>query len=160
MNEFEKVIKEYLDNMAAQDADFRAKYESAPEKKDIAACCRYIISEVQKSGRAGFADPEIYGMAIHFYDETELTAPDGIGKGTVVVNHEIQLSAAEKNKIRKAAREEVRREAAERERKRMKDEEERKARRAKEKAEEAHRERIRMEQAAGLGSLFDDQDFA
>ena len=65
MNAFEKTIKAYLDKVAQSDAVFAQKYDEAK----IEGCCSYIISEVRKSGRQGFADEEIYGMAIHFFDE-------------------------------------------------------------------------------------------
>lgn len=79
MNEFEKAIKAFLDRKASEDADFKAKYEAAlaePEekgkrKKDVAACCSYIISEVRKTGRQGFDDAEIYGMALHLMSGTK-----------------------------------------------------------------------------------------
>lgn len=71
MNEFEKAIKTYLDNRAASDQLFAVKYESA--KKSIEECCRYIVGEVKKSGREGFAHDEIYGMAVHYYDEENIT---------------------------------------------------------------------------------------
>ena len=41
-------------------------------EKDIASCCAYIIGRVKKSGRNGFTDPEIYGMAVHYYDEDSI----------------------------------------------------------------------------------------
>lgn len=71
MNEFEKAIKTYLDNRAASDQLFAIKY--ANEKKSIEECCSYIIGEVKKSGREGFAHDEIYGMAVHYYDEDNIT---------------------------------------------------------------------------------------
>ena len=40
--------------------------------KNIEECILYILSEVQKSGCNGFADEEIYSMAVHYYDEDEV----------------------------------------------------------------------------------------
>lgn len=37
--------------------------------KNIEECILYILSEVQRSGCNGFADEEIYSMAVHYYDE-------------------------------------------------------------------------------------------
>lgn len=85
MNEFEKVIEAHLDSRAANDEVFRTKYESRGEKA-VEECCRYIISEVKKSGRCGFADDEIFGMAVHFIDEN-LKAPASVPTASVVVNH-------------------------------------------------------------------------
>jgi hypothetical protein len=70
MNGFEQAIKTYLDNRAKTDALFAKTYAKA--NKSIEECCRYIIQEVQKTKRQGFADEEIFGMAIHYYDEDNI----------------------------------------------------------------------------------------
>jgi len=107
-NPFETTIKAHLDKVAAEDPQFAEKYRAGlAGKKDIAACGRYIITQVRKIGREGFTDQEIYGMAVHFYDEEDLTAPGSAPGCKVVVNHEIQLSAAEVKKIQDDARREV-----------------------------------------------------
>lgn len=179
MNEFEKVIKAYLDGKAKEDADFKKKYEaalSAPEekgkkKKDIKACCNYIISEVRKTGRTGFNDEEIFGMALHFYDEEDVKAPDGNPQTgvKVVVNKKIELTEADKKRIEEEARKKVEDEERakaekkirdEKERERKKEEEKRKreeekARKAKEAAEAKRKE----QEAQGFGFLFGDEDF-
>lgn len=172
MNEFEKAIKAFLDRKASEEADFKAKYEAAlsePEekgkrKKDVAACCSYIISEVRKTGRQGFDDAEIYGMALHFYDEKDVTVPEGNAqKGVkVVVNTKIELSKADKERIEKEAREKVEAEERAKAEKKIRDErekarkrEEEKARKAKEAAEAKKKE----QEAMGFGFLFGDEDF-
>lgn len=108
MNEFELAIRSHLEKVASSDEVFREKYEAGlSDKKDIKACCNYICEEVRKTGRRGFADDEVYGMAVHFYDEESIT-PSGKSVGcTVVVNHEIKLSAEEVKKIREDARKEA-----------------------------------------------------
>lgn len=70
-NEFIKVIEDHLKCFAAEDAHFAEKFNDrmASDKNSIIQCCSYIISEVKKSGRNAFHDDEIYGMAIHFFDE-------------------------------------------------------------------------------------------
>lgn len=93
LDEFQRTIKAYLDKRAAEDELFAKSY--AKERKSIKECCNYIISEVRKSGRCGFADDEIFGMAVHYYDEDDLgTIPTDNAK--VVVNHAIQLTEEEK----------------------------------------------------------------
>lgn len=82
--QFKQTIKNYLDNRAAEDELFRAKYETTTRTIDDVAT--YIFNEVQKSGCCGFADEEIFSMAVHVVDEPTLE----IGKplnGSVVVNH-------------------------------------------------------------------------
>lgn len=92
MNEFEKTIKAHLDRMAAADARFAAKYRDGG--KSVGDCCRYIISEVKKTGRSGFTDDEIYGMAVHFFDEEDVKAPDTVPQARVVVSRTGKKTAA------------------------------------------------------------------
>ena len=113
MNEFQKVIKTYLDDFASKDAEFSNKYAEKAAKLGgneavIKQCCNYICREVKKSGRQGFADAEIYGMAVHFIDESELTAAKGVN-GQVVVNHSIELTEADKERLRREAEVEFKR---------------------------------------------------
>lgn len=104
---FKEVIKAYLDKRAAEDSLFAKKY--ANQKKSIDECVDYIIGEVQNSGRHGFADDEIYGMAIHYYDEENIKVTKSIGCD-VVVNHSVELTAEEKEKARQEAIEEYKQE--------------------------------------------------
>ena len=67
---FKNTIKAYLDQRAESDLLFSFKY-SAP-KKNIDDCINYILNQVQKSGCNGFADDEIFGMAVHYYDEDNI----------------------------------------------------------------------------------------
>ena len=63
-------IKNYLDNRARTDELFAAKY--ANPKKSIDECCKYITGEAYaraKNGCAVISDEEVYGMAVHYYDE-------------------------------------------------------------------------------------------
>lgn len=110
MNEFENVIKCYLEEMARKDKEFALKYGA--EGKTIEECCNYIISEVEKSGRHGFCDEEVYGMAIHYYDEPEVEI-DGRRDAKVVVNHAIELTPEEIEEARAKAKEQIQREEEE-----------------------------------------------
>lgn len=101
---FEDTIKDYLDKRASEDSQFAESY--AKEGKSIEECCNYILNEVQKSGCCGFADDEIYGMAVHYYDEDNLGEIKPI-KGQVVVNHKVELTAEEIEEARKEAKERV-----------------------------------------------------
>jgi hypothetical protein len=99
-NNFKNTIKAYLDQRAEEDILFLFQY-SKP-KKNIDDCITYILNAVQKSGCNGFADDEIFGMAIHYYDEDNIE----IGKPTncnVVVNHIVQLTTEEKEQARQDA---------------------------------------------------------
>lgn len=101
LNTFEQTIKQYLDEQAAKDAAFAEKYRA--EGKSIKECCQYIIGWVKESKREGFADAEIYGQALHYYDEKDIKVEKQEGCH-VVVNHTIELSETEKRKAEQAAR--------------------------------------------------------
>ena len=101
---FQDTIKSYLDERAQVDALFAESY--VKPGKSIEECCNYILNEVQKSGCCGFADEEIYGMAVHYYDEDNLGEIKPI-QGQVVVNHKVELTAEEIEEARKEAKERV-----------------------------------------------------
>lgn len=68
MNAFENTIKAHLDKVAETDAVFAEKYN--PE--GIAGCCKYITAEAKKRAQNGcaiIADEEVYGWAVHYFDE-------------------------------------------------------------------------------------------
>lgn len=107
---FIKVISDYLQAEAGKDAQLAAKMQEHPEKTAEAAC-NYIMSEVQKEGRCGYKDEEIYGMAIHFMTEDSIKDPgNNNGVRKVVVNKAIPLSQEEKNEAKKMAIEEYQKE--------------------------------------------------
>lgn len=85
---FEETIKAYLDKRAKEDELFAVAY--AKEGKSISECCNYILQEVEKSRRNGFADEEIYGMAVHYYDEENIKEKEVPSHVRVVVNHKIE----------------------------------------------------------------------
>ena len=64
-NHFKNTIQAYLDQRAETDILFSFQY-SKPDK-NIDDCITYILNTVQKSGCNGFADEEIYSMAVHYY---------------------------------------------------------------------------------------------
>ena len=57
---------------------------------------------MQKSGCNGFTDAEVYGMAIHFYEEKEIEVGNPINC-KVVVNHTVELTEEEKEEARQEA---------------------------------------------------------
>lgn len=75
MNTFEKIIKDYIESACKTDAVLAGKYEKSG--KDIEGCCKYIKSEARKQAQNGCAvikDDEVFGWAVHYFDE-EMTAP-------------------------------------------------------------------------------------
>ena len=75
---------------------------TATPAKNIDDCVTYILNYVQKSGCNGFSDGEIYGQAIHYYDENEIEVGKPI-QCQVVVNHVVELTEEEKQEARRKA---------------------------------------------------------
>ncbi len=90
---FKKTIQQYLEKRAAEDTLFAETIKK--ENKNIDECVNYILSEVQKSGCNGFSDDEIFGMAVHYYDEDDVK-PGSAKSMKVVVNHHVELTEEEK----------------------------------------------------------------
>lgn len=97
---FKKTIREYLEQRAKEDELFAVSY--AKENKNIDECCNFILQQVQKSGCNGFSDDEIFGMAVHYYNEDSIKDVKPINYN-VVVNHSIELTEEEKKAAREAA---------------------------------------------------------
>ena len=97
---FQDTIRTYLDNMAKSDVLFAVKY--ANPSKSMDDCVTYILNQVQKSGCNGFEDDEIFGMAVHYYDEEEIEVGKPINC-QVVVNHTVELTEEEKEQARQDA---------------------------------------------------------
>lgn len=97
---FREAIKKHLDGVAGTDELFKAKYENPT--KNIEDCVTYILNTVQKSGCNGFEDDEIYGMAMHYYDEANIEVGGKIDV-QVVVNHTVELTEEEKVEAKQKA---------------------------------------------------------
>ena len=99
-NHFTRTILTYLELRAESDTLFAESF--AKENKNIDDCITYILNTVQKSGCNGFADEEIYSMAVHYYDEDDIKVGEKIN-AHVVVNHVVELTEEEKEQARKNA---------------------------------------------------------
>ena len=97
---FADTIRRYLEKRAEKDVLFAVKF--ANPSKSVEDCVTYIINEVKKSGCNGFTDAEVYGMAVHFYEENEIEVSNPINC-KVVVNHTIELTEEEKEEARQEA---------------------------------------------------------
>ena len=98
---FKRAIQDYLEARAKTDELFAKSY--AKPNKSIDECITYILNEVQRSGCNGFEDNEIFGMAVHYYDEDNLDVGKKINCN-VVVNHTVELTEKEIQEIREKAR--------------------------------------------------------
>ncbi len=99
-NHFKNDIKAYLDQRAETDILFSFQY-SKPEK-NIDDCIKCILNTVHKSGCNGFADEEIYNMAIDYYEKDNIEVGKGIN-AHVVINRVVQLTEEEKAEARQQA---------------------------------------------------------
>ena len=97
---FKRTIQMYLEQRAEEDALFAKNYRNLA--KNLDDCVTYILNYVQKSGCNGFTDGEIFGQAVHFYDENEIEVGKPINC-QVVVNHAVELTAEEKAEARQSA---------------------------------------------------------
>ena len=98
---FKQTIQTYLEQRAESDTLFAPRYHNP--RKSIDDCITYILNEVRRSGCNGFADDEIYSMALHYYDDEE---DIDVGKPInckVVVNHTIELTEEEKQQAHEQA---------------------------------------------------------
>ena len=98
---FNDTIREYLEGMAENDALFAVKF--ANPTKSMEDCVTYIINQVQNSGCNGFADDEIFGMAVHYWEENEIEVGKPLTNCQVVVNHTVELTEEEKEQARQDA---------------------------------------------------------
>ena len=101
---FNDTIKAYLEKRADNDALFAIRF--ANPSKSVEDCVTYIINQVQKSGCNGFADDEIFGMAVHYWEENEIEVGNPINC-KVVVNHTVELTEARQDAINKLRDEEM-----------------------------------------------------
>lgn len=98
---FKRTIQNYLQRRAQEDALFAPRY--ANPKKNIDDCITFILNYVKQSGCNGFADDEIYSLALHYYDEDNIDIGKPLANCKVVVNHTIELTEAEKATAREKA---------------------------------------------------------
>lgn len=72
---FETAIEQFLVNLAIEDKAFAEKYYNKPNKS-VAECCKYICQEVEKNRKGAkcvaCTDEEVFGLAIHYYDEDDI----------------------------------------------------------------------------------------
>ena len=104
---FKADIERYLEGAAAFDETFAERYRR--EDKSLDECLDYIVTQVQKSGRKGFHDDEIYSLAIHYYQEDNLEeiTKGASGKCQVVTNHTIELTEEENEEAKRKALDEI-----------------------------------------------------
>lgn len=98
---FKKAISDYLDMFETQDPLFAQRRKDV--NRSIDDIVKYIINEVYKSGRNGFDDAEVYGMAIHAAEEPDLLIGKDANLSHVTINHHVELTEEEKKEQRELA---------------------------------------------------------
>lgn len=110
MTKFEEAIKAYLDQRAAEDELFAKSY--AKEGKSIEECCQFIMAEAcdrvtnkQGAQSYGMTDAEVYGLAVHYYDEDNIKPkPMSAARAEVMqTNVTYEPTEEDKENARKAA---------------------------------------------------------
>ena len=84
---FKETIKAHLEQRASTDALFAEVYKK--DNKNLGDCITHILNWVKKSNCVGFSDDEIFGQAIHYYQEDNIKIGKPI-KCKVVVNRSIE----------------------------------------------------------------------
>lgn len=104
-NSAKDAIKAYLDERAGKDPLFAVTY--AKPNKNIDECFNYILGEARKRGSSVcMTDEEVYGLAVHYYDETDLVVPKSAPRANVSgpAAPKVELTEQEKEEARREAR--------------------------------------------------------
>lgn len=99
---FKKALQRYLEDRAKSDALFAKTY--AKEGKSLDECANYVIGEMKKRAEGDCcvaSDEEVYGLAVHYYDEDDLKAEPC--EARIVSNY--QLTEDDKQQLDKEAEE-------------------------------------------------------
>ncbi len=108
--EFKKTIQNYLEKRVKTDELFAKAY--AKPDKNMDECVAYILNEIKNSQVNGLTDEEVYGLAVHYYNEDNIET----GKAPVcriIANHYVELTEKEKEYMRQKALRRVENEAYE-----------------------------------------------
>ncbi|OCB77988.1 PcfK-like family protein [Flavobacterium crassostreae] len=99
-NAFKETIKTYLDKLAAEDELFAETYKK--ENKNLDECCNYVMQCAKNGGSQGYADEEVFGWAVHYYDEDDVKNIKAVS-GKVVINRSVKLTEEEKAQAKEKA---------------------------------------------------------
>lgn len=102
---FEEAIEAYLTKLAETDELFAKTY--AKKNKSLKGCCKYIMGEAQKAAKGGkcvaLSDEQVYNLAVHYYDEDDIEAPDNVAGEVVVAAPKAEQTSKPKAIKRKKA---------------------------------------------------------
>lgn len=109
-NQFKETIKAYLDKRASEDQLFAITYQK--ENKNLDECCNYVMNCAKDGGCAGYSDDEVFGWAVHYYDEDDIKNIKPIS-GKVIINKSVELTEEDKAQAKAEAMKEAIEEAKE-----------------------------------------------
>lgn len=95
-------VESYLKKYICQNASESLKARILDEKctKTLASCWEYVVSEARKmlGGKSGaLTDAEVFGIAIHYFEEDSIEAPTPVVPARVKIKKEtVELGTAEK----------------------------------------------------------------
>ena len=102
---FQKSIQAYLEQRAEDDELFAISF--AKPNKSLKECCNYIMGEARKRGNAvAISDAEVYGMAVHYYDEDDIKVakmPANVKVSSSSTSKPIKLTEKDKKKAKEIA---------------------------------------------------------
>lgn len=104
-NSFKQTIQTYLETRAKSDELFAVSY--AKSNKILDECCNYILGEAKKKGNAvAMTDKEVFGLAVHYYDEDNIKVNKVSGGYKVSASApvpKVELTEEDKKKAREEA---------------------------------------------------------
>ena len=157
MNEhFEIAIKTFLEEKAQTDPRLAGRLKL--ESKSMQDCCKYIIQQVRKKAKEMYAactDAEVYGLALHYWDEDDIKLESATPNCDVVTPK--KLTAEEKKKAEEL-KEQRRREDEERKQASREEAEKKRAESLRQKKEAELKEKKLKMQQEGLLFLFDEEE--
>lgn len=103
---FKEIIQKYLEDFASKDEAFAAKF--ANEKKSIDGCIKYIENKVIEKRKnnekcLAFEGSEIYGIALHYYDEEDVEVKQTDVKVEVACSPSPETTAKKRSSRKKKA---------------------------------------------------------
>ncbi len=96
---FRAAVKSYLEDRASTDELFAIKYQN--KSKTLDECLNYILIEVKNMKVECLSDAEVYGLAVHYYDEEDIK----VGKAPrcrVVVSSDSSVQTGDIKRKRKS----------------------------------------------------------
>jgi hypothetical protein len=90
---FKKAISAHLEYVAANDPLFAETLKK--KNKNLDECCNYVVQCAKEGKCEGYDPSEVFGWAVHYYDEDDIKNIKPISC-RVVVNHSVELTEDDK----------------------------------------------------------------